>query len=273
MSDRAPFIAAAVAFGLVFLFVVAVLPESVPNAKLSDARTVSWIATMGQMLRMFDPCPTRARPNTAPWLILFFFYYSCETENGVLSALYTGLGNGTAVNMDASEFGLLSAVSSLCKWLYLWLVLPMLVRWLGPARAPPVAIRCSTLVAGIAIALTGAAPSPAVLFCLAAVQAVGMLTLPAMRAMLSLAHAPAEQGRVLGSIAIMETLATIVAPILGGQLWKATVEIHLAWLCFVVLGGTEGLVSFLTFVQTPLPAVREEEVVAVTAASVSGPLE
>ena len=70
-----------------------------------------------------------------------------------------------------------------------------------------------------------------------------------------------------------QTLATIVAPILGGQLWKATVEIHLAWLCFVVLGGTEVLVSFLTFVQTPLPAVREEEEVAVTAASVSGPLE
>ena len=60
----------------VFLYVASVLPESVPNARLANARHVSWLTTTGRMLRMLDPCPRGPTPRTAPWLVLFFFFYA-----------------------------------------------------------------------------------------------------------------------------------------------------------------------------------------------------
>jgi hypothetical protein len=51
----------------------------------------------------------------------------------------------------------------------------------------------------------------------------------------------------LGAISIMETVSAVITPLVGGQLWAATVQAKRAPLCFVMLGGlmiVAGLASF-----------------------------
>eukprot|EP00966_Prymnesium_polylepis_P276591 6390154-Prymnesium_polylepis.1 len=81
--------------------------------------------------------------------------------------------------MGPTEVALLSATGSLSKWLVLLLVLPLLVRLLGPTRAPPAAVRGGPLIGGAVICSFGFAPSGVALFGMVALQAVAVLALPA----------------------------------------------------------------------------------------------
>jgi MFS family permease len=129
---------------------------------------------------------------------------------------------------------------------------PQLVRALGPRSAPVFATRaCSILGAGL-LAPWGYVQSKAALFALVGAQSVVILILPAMRSMLSAAHPKAEQGRVLGAVSIAETLGQFVTPLIGGYLWKATVEANAAPLSFVVLAACVGLAGIASCMLRPL---------------------
>ena len=77
---------------------------------------------------------TIAQPFTAPWLLVFVIFYGCDTESSTLLPLLTSLGNHSAVQMDPTELGWLSATSSLSKCLFLCILLPIVIRHAGAAR-------------------------------------------------------------------------------------------------------------------------------------------
>jgi len=207
------------------------------------------------MLAMLHPCPAAhtGGVRVAPWLLVFAIIYGCNSEASSLLPLLTRLGNSSALEMEPTTMALLTASGCISNWLTLCLAMPALVYLLGSADAPATALRLGALVGGAAVSGFGCAPSGGVLFGLVALQGGTILSLPAIRSMLSRAHEPALQGQVLGSISIMESLAAFVAPLLGGQLWAAMARAQQVPLCFIILGGVVVLTSLASFALRPLP--------------------
>ena len=264
-SDSAPFALAALVYVVIGLYVIILLPESVAGARLSHIRHVSWLRTYKATLLMLLPSCRRqsdsttsrqqAAPRTAPWLMIFVLFYGCDTEAGLLLPLLTSLGNTSAINMEASTFGLLMTVQNLAKWLFLAALMPALLRLLGTELAPPLAFRTCLLVQAVCTSLYALAPSPAALFGLVSLQAIGPVAMPLVRAMLSAAFAPAESGRVLGTISILEALVVLAVPPVGAQLWAATVDASRVPLSYVTLGGRQALAVAASCLLRWLPKV------------------
>lgn len=283
VSESAPFLVSGASYALIVAYVALLLPESVPNARVNRLCRVSWLRTTWALLRMLRPWPTPSAaaasggrghgvlepppPWTAPWLLAFCVMYSCDNEWSTLSVLLTGLGNSSAVNLPASGIALLTASNSLSRWLILCLVMPLVVRLFGPARAPAVALRVAPMVSAAAVCASGVAPSAAALFGLVPIQALAVLMLPAIRSMLSMAHAPSRQGQVLGAVSIAEATSCLVAPLLGGQLWAACVQAERVPLCFLVLGGVMAAAAAMSMCLRPLPVLSQDEMVGAAAAA------
>ena len=73
--------------------------------------------------------------------------------------------------------------------------------------------------------------------------------------MLSAAFAPAESGRVLGTISILEALVVLAVPPMGAQLWAATVDAGRVPLSYVTLGGIQALAVAASCLLRWLPEV------------------
>ena len=162
------------------------------------------------------PSSQRSRGSPLPWLLVFLAVYCADNEALILLPLLTKLDNSSTIEMDPSELSLLTATGNLCKWSMLCLVSPLAVRLLGPARAPAVAIRAGATVGAAVLLPWGFAQSKPVLFLLVGAQSVTIVTLPAIRSMLSASQPESAQGRVLGAVSIFESLSTLVTPLVGG---------------------------------------------------------
>lgn len=185
---------------------------------------------------------------------------SADNEALNLLSLLTNLGNTSVIEMKPDEFGMLSASSNLSKWVMLCLVAPLVVRLLGATRAPVVSIRVGAALGAVLLAPWGIAQSKVQLYVLVCAQSVAVISVPAIRSMLSAAHPPAAQGGVLGAISVMETLAMFITPLVGGYLWAATVSVGKSALSFAALASILAAASIASFFLTPITPLAERGV-------------
>ena len=83
------------------------------------------------------------------------------------------------------------------KWFQLSCVLPLFVRLVGPVRAPPWALRVGSILSGAFVCGYGYATSPGMLFGFVGGMSFGIMSLPAIRSMLSAGAHPSRQGQVV----------------------------------------------------------------------------
>ena len=280
VSTIAPFVLSSALYLVVVLYVAVFLPETVAGAHWSNAKRVSWLATISRLLKLLSPCSPKQRDSprarsrregsALPWLLVFLAVYSADNEALNLLPLLTRLDNSSAIEMDVGELGLVSAAGSLSKWIVLCVVAPFLSRLLSPRDAPASLIRYGSALGAAVLAPWGYAQDKTVLIALYCSQSIAIISVPAIRSMLSTAHAKVEQGHVLGAISITESVAMFVTPILGGYLWAATVRVNLAPISFVVLGAVVAAASAVSFCLHPLRPVGavEPEVAPTTATAV-----
>ena len=246
----APFACAACLYAAVILYAALALPEPVDGARCSRWRQVPYLGTTKATLRMLSPCGGESADGlggtggsvagSAAWLAVFFVVYAADSQASTAVVLLTDLGNTSAVFMTPEQVGLLYGTSAFCKFLVLVALGPALVALFGPELAPPIGLRAGCLVGALCTCAYGLAPSVPVLWALVAVESAIVLTLPAVRAMLSAACA-SEQGRVLGAISIVETAAQLVGPLVGGLFWSDAVRAQRVPYYFAGLGGITAL--------------------------------
>ena len=265
ISDSAPFAVVAALYLTIVLYVPCFMPETVHGARVRRAREVSCLGTLRSLLATVCPRPSpnkHERPGLAPeepppeaalpWLLVFLAVYCADNEGVNLLPLLTKLDNASALEMSPAELGMLTSAGALSKWLVLFLAAPLLTRCLTPASTPAISLRVGAAIGAASMALWGFAQSQAQLYILVCTQSTAILSVPAIRSMLSAAHPKVSQGRVLGAVSVVESLAMFVTPLLGGNLWAATVRANLAPLTFIILAAVVALAAAVSFCLRPL---------------------
>jgi DHA1 family tetracycline resistance protein-like MFS transporter len=206
ISPRAPFWVAAAVAGLMALYGLLVLPESLPPEKRGAVRTINPFAAFG-ILR------TPGLPRLAVVMTLVALG---GTSANTLFVLYVDHRYG----WDAAAAGLLLTVFSAGNILVMGVIAPLMAKRAGERMALIVGLMlCTVGFAGLALADTG------LLFALACIpMCLGNLCGPPLRAMQTNLVDAAEQGRLQGALGGLQALAALVGPLAFTQVYAQTLS-------------------------------------------------
>lgn len=193
---------------------------------------------------------------SAPWVwcLIFGLAFCTRASLVQLLPLYSKLAR---FSFSPTQLGVLTSLSYGTKWTALIVLVPALVHW---ARDPQVgtlrAVRLGVTIGAAAVASVGLCRNTPELFVAVSAEGFSQLMTPATRALVVSSAPLSQSGRVLGYVANVEMLCSIVTPLLAGSVYTATVSSDPA-LGFFIISGTVGLgaitVSMFAAVAPPAP--------------------
>ena len=202
---RLPFLVAAGLAAANALYGLLLLPESLPPER---RQPFAWRgANPVSALRMLATDAVLGRLALA-WSAMWFAIGTLQTVFVLSTALrfgWTSIGNGAAL-------GLVGVTGAVVQGL---LVRRVVARF-GERRTAQFGL----LASACAFATMGLATAGWVIFPGIALQAVGGLANPAVRALISVRAGPERQGRVMGALSSVEGLTAIASPLVASTLFR-----------------------------------------------------
>jgi DHA1 family tetracycline resistance protein-like MFS transporter len=211
ISLRLPFALAAGLAGVNALYGLFVLPESLPVEK---RRLFRWPeATPFRALGTLGADP-RMRRLAFAWAVRWFGL-------GTIQAVFV-LSTELRFGWGPQQNGIALAVVGITGTLAQAFLVRRVVGWLGEAKAAMFGFAMNALAfAGFALA-----GQVWVIILIGLLQALGSVTNPAIRAMISSAAPSDRQGSTQGALAAVEGLTAIVSPLIGAGLFALFTERH-----------------------------------------------
>ncbi|KAJ3246454.1 hypothetical protein HDU77_008930 [Chytriomyces hyalinus] len=169
---------------------------------------------------------------------------------------------------DSYDAGLFSLASSVCRLLYLSLLLPFLLRKLtegktelSKTRIELTLIRLGIFAYSIGLVCFGLASSGEAFFYVVAFYAFGVIATPLTRGLLSRAVPSSAQGSLFAALEVLQTGSSLLAQFVLPSIFRASVSAGKPQIiCFVLAGGWMGALFLTTWLKSrELAAVREEQ--------------
>ncbi|KAJ3230111.1 hypothetical protein HDU81_004763 [Chytriomyces hyalinus] len=169
---------------------------------------------------------------------------------------------------DSYDAGLFSLASSVCRLLYLSLLLPFLLRKLtegktelSKTRIELTLIRLGIFAYSMGLVSFGLASSGQAFFYVVAFYAFGVIATPLTRGLLSRAVPSSSQGSLFAALEVLQTGSSLLAQFVLPSIFRASVSAGKPQIiCFVLAGGWMGALFLTTWLKSrELAAVREEQ--------------
>lgn len=193
------------------------------------------------------------------WLLIAIFLYSLP-----FAAMGTNVGlfAKDTLNWDVATTGSLFAFVGVSDIFVQWLLLPRLLKRFGEVRVAIIGL-VGVVIGYVLIASTVAAPLSIVMYTGTIIFAVGDgLVGPSINGLISRAADEKSQGLVQGGSQSVQSLARVIGPLMGGEMYD-----RLGHATLYLVGSVISLVT-IGFVSVALPTLRPVVTVEETPATV-----